>query len=247
MAIMANGRTVGNLSAGCIDQDVRHHALQALDSSQPKYLRYGSGSPFKDLQLPCGGGLDILIEPCLDLAAVASARTDLAARRETLLKLRDGTCLHILPNLRFVVFGKGPEARVFAEMVHAAGYLAELYAPDQETLDGITNFPAKILGTTGWPNELEVDVRTAVTLFFHEHDREVMLLKPALSSSAFYVGAMGSRRAAQARAQALLALDVAPEKIARLTQPFGLITSARSPRSLAVSVLADVISRIKHV
>lgn len=247
MAIMPDGRTIGNLSAGCIDQDVRHHALAALESSQPQYLRYGAGSSFKDLQLPCGGGLDILIEPCLDPDDVARARSDLAARQETALELRDGLCLRILPDLRFVVFGKGPEARVFAKTVYSAGYSVELYASDQETIDGIASFPAELLVRTEWPDGLAVDARSAVTMFFHEHEREITLLKHALSSSAFYVGAMGSRRAAQVRTQALSALGVAPEQTERLVQPFGLIASARSPRSLAVSVLADVISKISHV
>lgn len=245
MVIRADGGASGQLSAGCIDRDVILHALDALAEGRPRNLRYGRGSPFKDLRLPCGGGLDITLLPHPDRAAIARARRDLAARRETRLELAGAPALHILPALRFLVLGKGPEARTFAEMAHAAGYLTELHAPDEETLEGASGFIARRFGHE-WPAGVALDARSAVTMFFHDHDREIPLLEHALASPAFYTGAMGSLRAAQARHEALIARGVPPAHIARLSQSFGLIPSARSPRALAVSVLADIISQSRH-
>lgn len=49
------GAMMGYLSNGCIDRDIQHHALAALASRKKKLVRYGDGSPYVDLKLPCGG------------------------------------------------------------------------------------------------------------------------------------------------------------------------------------------------
>lgn len=240
MVVAANGATTGHLSSGCIDKDVVLHMRAALRDGHLRRLRYGLGSPFRDLELPCGGGLEILIQPRLDLPAIAHARAELAARRAAWLKVAPGLTLRILPQLRFLVFGIGPEARTFAEIVHAAGYRAELFSPDDETIGGVRDFRAsQIRGE--WPQDLATDAWSAVTLFFHDHDREIALLRHALAAPGFYIGAMGSQRAAAARQKALLADGMPPEQLQRLRHPFGLIPSARNPRSLAISVLADAL------
>ena len=80
MVIEPDGTLHGQLSAGCIDRDVALHAAQALADGQPRRLRYGAGSPFRDLQLPCGGTLDILVEPRPDPAAIRACRINDEAR-----------------------------------------------------------------------------------------------------------------------------------------------------------------------
>jgi len=57
------GRMVGYLSNGCIDKDIQFHATEALQSRSKRLVRYGNGSQFADLTLPCGGALDVLIDP----------------------------------------------------------------------------------------------------------------------------------------------------------------------------------------
>lgn len=98
---------------------------------------------------------------------------------------------------------------------------------------------SQILGE--WPQDLATDDWSAEALFFHDHDREIALLRHALAAPGFYIGAMGSQRAAAARREALLADGMPPEQLQRLRHPFGLIPSARNPRSLAISVLADAL------
>lgn len=242
MAVDAEGRRSGNLSSGCIDEDVALHAQRALEDGEMRRLRYGAGSPFADLALPCGGGLDILILPAPDLAAVTRAGAALDARREAELAV-PGLTLRILPELRVLVFGKGPEAATFAGLVRLAGYEVQLFSP--EAMDIPSDVQAARMTGPRWPEGVEVDARTAVTLFFHDHDWEPPLLAAALASPAFYIGAQGSFRARQARHAALAAAGVPADQIARLAEPFGLIPSARDARTLAVGVLADVVARAR--
>ena len=57
------GAMVGYLSNGCIDKDIQFHALDALSSGGPKLIRYGEGSRYADLQLPCGGACLLYTSP----------------------------------------------------------------------------------------------------------------------------------------------------------------------------------------
>lgn len=240
MLIDASGQTTGSLSSGCVEGDVVLRAQQAMASGQGTVLRYGRGSPFIDITLPCGGGLDIGIVPNPDRSAFQLAAAQIARRESARLDIA-GIALVIQPQVRFLVFGKGPEAAYFARLAHQAGYPTRLFSPDPETLSD-AGFGDEVI-STAWPESLKTDARTAVTVFYHDHDREPPILAHALSGPAFYVGAQGSLRAHLTRCDALRMSGVTEVQIARLASPFGLIPSTRDARTLAVSVLADVLSR----
>ncbi|WP_312528333.1 XdhC family protein [Paracoccus sp. (in: a-proteobacteria)] len=242
MAIATSGQYWGSLSSGCIDRDVIVHAQQALSDGQGRRLRYGQGSPFQDLVLPCGGGLDVLILPNPPRASLQIAADRLRARQAAVLELGP-LRLQIEPELRFVVLGKGPEMLAFSALALAAGYPVEVASPDPELAQN--GAPFHHLHSRRWPEDLALDHRTAVTLFFHEHDWEPPLLAAALTSPALYVGAQGSLRAHHARVDALLDLGLAPDLVAELASPFGLVPSARDARMLAASVLAQVLERAR--
>lgn len=248
MVIRGDGKSFGNLSSGCLERDVIVHAGQAIASGQAQRLRYGQGSTFRDIVLPCGGALEVCIIPRPDRALLQSAQKTLAARRPITLVVSpdgalvtkgEGLVLRIRPQIRFVVFGKGPEGACFARLAQKAGYPVDLHSPDPETLEA-AGFGQELIGSS-WPDTPTPDAYTAVTAFFHDHDREPALLAAALESPAFFVGAQGSLRAHQTRCRALADLGVDPERIGRLASPFGLIPSTRDPRTLAVSVLAHVL------
>ncbi|WP_052699693.1 XdhC family protein [Martelella endophytica] len=254
MVITADGTTTGSLSSGCIERDVVLHALAAIETNTPKRLIYGRGSSFIDLQLPCGGGLEITLIPHPSRPVLERAATRLAGRRIAAVAIgEDGRLgemptggdliVRLVPGLRLLVFGKGPEPRTFAALAKAAGQDVTLYSPDAETRAGIDHaFP---LNQGQWPVGVEIDDRTAVALFFHDHDWEPPLLKHALKSPALFVGAQGSARARQKRADALAAEGVCAAALARLARPFGLVASARDPHSLAAGVLAQVMDHAR--
>lgn len=255
MTFDTEGRWTGSLSSGCIERDINIHVQEARRTGLPKMLRYGRGSPFKDIELPCGGGLSILVLPRPDRSVLQWAAGQLLERKTANLAIRPSgrlvrhrrgsgdISIRILPELRFVIFGKGIEAKTFASTVKLLGYEVELFSPDTELGSDIVNLSSRYIPSPRWPDGLDVDERTAVTLFFHDHDWEPPLLEAALRTPAFYIGAQGSLRAASKRRAALEALGVSKVGLSRLSQPFGLIPSVRDPRTMAVSVLADVLAR----
>lgn len=261
MMAFCGDRQVGSLSSGCIEMDLAGHARAALRDG-PTRLRYGEGSPWLDLRLPCGGGLEITLipRPCpgllADIAVARAARQPAALCITPDLDLRrcdpgatgpmdDGSFrIALVPPPRFLIFGQGPEAVVFAGLVRAAGYPHLVLAPDAQTLaqakaQGCATRP---LHWPALPADLEIDDRSAVVLFFHDHDWEPLILARALASPAFYIGAQGSRRARDMRLDRLRQLG-ATQGLDRLHGPIGLIGSVRDPRVLAVSVLAEVLDK----
>ncbi|MFW6027943.1 MAG: XdhC family protein [bacterium] len=70
MAVSESGEQAGYISGGCIDADVVLQAQGAIKSGKPQLLRYGAGSPFIDLPLPCGGTIEVVILPHADTETV---------------------------------------------------------------------------------------------------------------------------------------------------------------------------------
>lgn len=264
MAVQAGGDRVGSLSSGCIENDIALHAESARADTTPRQIRYGLGSPYADIQLPCGGGLDILLVPapdrtilgrllerhaarvaCTMVVDPASGALELADTGET--GWRDGR-FHVRtePEVRFLVFGKGPEASTFAALVQSSGFPNLILSPDDETLDAARSAGCATRHMPGarFPADLAVDDRTAVVLFFHDHEWEPPLIAAALESPAFYIGAQGSLRARHTRERELEALGVPGAVHQRMKGPIGLVRSARDARTLAVSVLAEVLADV---
>lgn len=261
MAIDAGGNTTGMLSSGCIEADVVQHALKALETNSPLRLLYGQGSPFFDIQLPCGGGLEICVIPNPDPKIIDGLIEQRAARVTASVAItldtgsmaftsdhrtfRDEETLNVCfePPLRFLVFGKGPEATTFASLLAASDYEHLLVSNDEETLDlaqqhGVSTQLSRSLK---FSDGFTIDSRTSVTLFFHDHEVEPGILAQALDTSAFYIGAQGSQRARQKRDSALMEIVDSPA-LDRLHGPIGLIPSTRDPRTLSVSVLAEILA-----
>ena len=54
-----------------------------------------------------------------------------------------------------------------------------------------------------WPDEIEVDADTAVISLVHEERLDIPALRAGVQGGAFYVGALGSRRAQEKRREHL--------------------------------------------
>ncbi|MCM2293080.1 XdhC family protein [Allorhizobium sp. BGMRC 0089] len=253
MIVWDDGHRTGTLSSGCIDQDIAAHAEAVAETGKAKCLRYGLGSPFLDLVLPCGGGLDILVVPPPKAEHLQNILADVAARRSFFLWLGlEGVlnepsasaklALTVLPDPRFLVFGKGPEAVAFTAMAAGAGYDTVLASPDEETLQRAPSASRRVhlTGPSSFTS-LDLDAQTAGVLFFHDHDMETVILQWLLASNAFYIGAQGSHRAAARRLERLRAAGLGEDALQRLHGPIGVIPSARDARTLAASVLAEIL------
>lgn len=221
LAVAPDGTTVGSLSDGCLERELATVARESA-GAEARTLRYGQGSPFIDFRLPCGSGLDILVDPAPDPAAVAATVAALDRRESAELLLPDAPEGMLrrrayLPALEIAIHGTGPEAAMLRQLARALGIACV---------------------ATITPDKL--DRWTAAVVLLHDHEEEPDILRAALASPAFYIGAMGGALAREQRQARLAAEGMAAAQIARVRSPIGLIGHAREPGMLALSVLAEI-------
>ncbi len=229
LAVGADEAVTGSLADGCLEREL---AAEVARGGPPRVIRYGAGSRRIDFRLPCGGGLDILIDPAPDRVACADALARLARREEAALALPEPSLLRVrryVPALRLLLLGEGPELAAMARIAAAAGIDAECHAREGGSLS---------LGQR--PEHLAVDRWTAIVLLFHDHEWEEALHDWALRSPAFFIGAQGGAPARAARAARLAAIGYAAHQIARIASPIGTVSHSREPLALALSVLAGI-------
>lgn len=96
-----------------------------------------------------------------------------------------------------------------------------------------------------WPQkafqQIKLTPSTAVAILTHDPKIDDPAAVAALSSPAFYVGALGSRKTHASRAQRLLAAGVSKEQLSRLHGPIGLDIGANTPEEIALSIMAQII------
>lgn len=267
-AVDVQGRMASYVSNGCIDADVVQQALGALGDGLPRALRYGRGSPFIDLRLPCGGAIDLLIDPRPDPALVTAACAGLKARRDLRLRLdRETGLAEVLPagvpgpaaesgmtelmyhpRPRLVLAGRGAVLRASARQGALLGMELVVASPDRSDLDALADIsPAQSLHLTrpDAPVDLPYDSETALLLLFHDHEWETALLARALESDAAYIGAMGSARTHAQRCAALEQAGLPAEALARIKGPVGVVGALRNASEIALSAVAEIVAVMK--
>ncbi len=250
--VTPEGTMTGYLSNGCIDRDIQHRAMMALDANRKDMVRYGEGSRFLDLQLPCGGALEVLIDPDPDRAMLQKAKLDFDARRQASLVFQGGDPdqqIHKFtyePRVRLYLAGRGAIFRAIAQLGNAMGYEVVLMSPDTEDLDATQhlsrNAPIHLTSSEQALDLRDLDHRTAFLTLFHDHDWEPHLLRKALDTPVGFIGSLGSRRTHMMRCETLIGLGATEADISRLKGPIGLVGSLRDATPIAVSALAEIVA-----
>jgi xanthine dehydrogenase accessory factor len=97
-----------------------------------------------------------------------------------------------------------------------------------------------------WPDEAFRQVppnrSTAIAMLTHDPKLDDPALKIALPSSAFYVGALGSRTTQARRRQRLLDDGLTEAQLNRLHGPIGLEIGAGTPEEIAMSIMAEIVA-----
>ncbi|KII33880.1 XdhC family protein [Pseudomonas fluorescens] len=261
MALRDDGRVVGSVSGGCIEDDLIHryttaHGGSAFGDSAPQVVRYGvSADEAHRFGLPCGGTLELILEfnPAwqsldelltqLDAGQLVRRRLTLESGQVTLESTAtpeqfsfDGAqMLNTLgPGYRMLMIGAGALAEYLATMALFNGFKVAVCDPRPEYIE--TWAVDGVERIVGMPDDVvrdfAVDLRTCI----------VALLE-ALHGPAFYIGAIGSRRNSQLRRERLIEhFDETEASLARLHGPIGLYIGSKTPAEIAVSVMAEILA-----
>ncbi len=261
--VSTSGHCIGYITGGCAEAAIKVEALDVIKSGKSRMVRYGEGSPYKDIILPCGSGLDILFSPNIDYKLIQDIHMKRTARKPVALSfnLANGqveitkyaspvSSLHrnhfyrpYAPQTRLEIIGKGPVVLALAHLADLSGFDISVSSPETDTLSAINS---ETIHTTHIlkPQEFiaqTLDKWTACALLFHDHDWEYPILDSLLKSEAFFIGALGSRKTQTLRAETLLKRGVTSELIDRLHAPIGIDIQASTPNEIAISILSEII------
>ncbi len=146
-----------------------------------------------------------------------------------------------LPTL--AVVGAGHIATALVPMARLVGFRTAVIDPRAALLTA-ERFPAADRRLVTWPDAalaaLPINESTAVAVLSHDPKLDDPALTVALTSPAFYVGALGSRRAQDQRRERLLRAGISEGQLARLRGPIGLDIGARSPEEIALAIMAEI-------
>ena len=261
MAVAADGRAIGSFSGGCVEAAVVAEAIETLADGAARLVRLGAGSPYLDIRLPCGSGIDLLFNPHPGRGAIAEALAQHDRRAVAALCLSkagvqpgadrvaatgwrgDEFDLCYAPQLRILVMGQGEELTALARLAAAFGAQVCALSPDRAALADLAAAGCEtieLISRTDLP-PLSTDAWTAIISVFHDRDWEDVLLPRALAAASFYVGAIGNPRTQHNRLASLEAAGVAAQLRQKLHTSVGLIPATRDPATLALSTLSQIV------
>jgi xanthine dehydrogenase accessory factor len=117
------------------------------------------------------------------------------------------------------------------------GYRPVLLEPDPARA---VDLPGVTVVTT--IDEAKPDSGTDVVVTDHHRDELGPMLRDALAAPVRWIGLMGNARHAGPHHEALTALGVPEQEIARVRRPIGLNIGSRTPPEIAISTLAGLLA-----
>ncbi len=261
LGVVADGRSVGMITGGCAEKAIIAEALRCIERDENKIVRYGAGSPYLDVVLPCGSGIELFIETqCAakivhetytlkknrELGSMAIDLPELTSHLTTTTKTVNNRSNFVVvyePDYRIFAFGEGANLISFCTLARAAGIIVEAYSPDIEALEFLSNnnVNGHNIHSKSDFEVLTIDTYTAVVTLFHEHEWEGNILHAALNSQADYIGALGSRLTHKKRLELLEAMPSTKRCPDIIRGPVGLDIGAKNPNEIAVSIIAEII------
>jgi xanthine dehydrogenase accessory factor len=271
MAIAEDGRYVGYLSGGCLEEAIVLEAQAVIARGANRLVRYGKGSPYIDIRLPCGSGLDLYFDQALSPQHLVAMTQHRASRTPFVLRTdlssgaievnvadaslpvpasrRVGDIFERVypPALQLLLLGTGPGLVSIAALAATLGIELLVLVFDETTravlkrLGGHTIIDEASLNAT----LARLDFASAAVLVFHEHDKEPDILAELLRTSCYYIGVLGNHAVHRERIAALSLRCVSEADLGRIRAPVGSIPGAKSKATLSVGVLAELMGEAK--
>jgi xanthine dehydrogenase accessory factor len=236
MLINPDGKTIGSLSAGCLEEEVTLRAREVFETGLPALISFDTRRRFG-----CAGKIDIFIERAqekffIDLAQNLDVRrscmavtifqgdfnacgshievgpSDSIAQRHTLVQ-------EIHPPIRLWIFGDGPDNAPFHSLGRLLGWETNTF-----------------VDTNALP--LAPDRRTAAIVKSHNYGRDFAALQKLLPLNLGYVGLIGPRKRRDQLMNDLLDREVAVNS--GFFAPAGLDLGSETPEEIALAIVSEI-------
>lgn len=217
-----------------------------MGSGRDREIRYGEGSPWFDIVLPCGGGITLTLHKLrsaqpllavlnrLEQRKPAGLRYDPQAQSLVCLPTQTRTGWNLngfevgfRPCVRLMIYGRSLEAQATASLAAATGYDSHIF----------DLFPASA--------SAQIDTDTAVILLCHDPTGSCQCCRPREKQNPLSrrIGQLSNPHVTSAKAPRA---GMVGEETTQIRAPVGIFPKARDAHTLALSVLAEVASVRLH-
>jgi xanthine dehydrogenase accessory factor len=256
LAVTRSGRLYGSVSGGCVEADVAERCSAVLDGEVARVVSYGiADDEAWTVGLPCGGEIDVFVEKFTGspetergTSYVVIEGDDVGKRWESTnrerTELRDEENRRVFveslgPPPRLVAVGAGDIAEALCALARPLGWRTVVVDP-RAGLATRERVPSADELVVAWPDEIDVDAETALISLVHEERLDLPAIRRGVEGGAFYVGALGSRRAQEKRREKL------GDAIAdRVHGPVGLDLGGETPGEMALEIVAEILAAHK--
>ncbi|MCV0402471.1 MAG: XdhC family protein [Chloroflexi bacterium] len=281
LLVPAEGRPIGLISGGCLEEEAARLAREAIRLDEPIIVTIdhsAEGDELWGIGLGCRGVVELLAEPPSMAAGTLSAlraardgvpsylvtelggdrrelteseaialgeRASAAVRRGQPVRIGEAVLDPILPPLRLVICGAGPDAPPLAAAGKRLGWRVTVVDP-RRTLLRAERFPGVELldvEPADAAATVDADEWTAVVVMSHDYVRDAAFLSGLTGRRVGYLGVLGPRD----RTERLLAESGASgESITTaLHAPAGLDIGADGAEEVATAITAEILAVLR--
>ena len=213
MLVFADGRFVGTVGGGAMEQRTIEEAKTVARSGQSKIVEYNLVDPRQGDPGVCGGTVEIFIEPINPPPSVIIIGAGHVGKATA----------HLAKWLGFRV----------VVMDDRVEFVTPDWIPDADSY-----LPGNVLDRLPQANLNSQSYVVAVT---RGYNIDVGILPTLLDYDVAYIGVIGSKRRWTQALKELREKGVAEEKLNRVHAPIGLELNAETPEEIAVSIMAEIV------
>lgn len=210
MLVYEDGSITGSVGGGAIEKEVIEQALEIMQTNSPQYFVFNLKN---DLNMECGGGAEVYIEP--------------VNQKKKLYIFGAG---HIGKALSDFAYELGFEVTVIDER---AGIFENYNNPKLKLVN--THFSDAIA-------DIKFDKRSFFVIVTHKHIHDADILKFLCNKTYAYLGMIGSKtKVEKIRKELIDNKFTAIETAQKIDMPIGIKFKAVTHTEIAISILAKLI------
>lgn len=210
MIVYRDGTSYGTIGGGSIELEVIGKAIEAISTRIPRKLTF---SLEKDLDMHCGGSMEVFIEPILPMNRLFIYGAGHVGR----------AVADFARGLDFSVTFFDPREKIFQDEFFSA-----FQCVNKDYFNAI--------------DETDFDDNTYIVIVTPKHVYDEEILARVARKPHAYLGMMGSRQKVdQLKKRFTSEHLLSPEELDRIDMPIGIRFRAETPREIAVSILARLI------
>jgi xanthine dehydrogenase accessory factor len=211
MIVMEDGSILGTLGGGGLEKKVIEESLEALKGGKAKLTSFDLEG---NLDMRCGGELDIYIEPIHQSEKLIIFGAGHIAKALAPLMGSLGLRVTVVDDSP-----KMPEEDRFAD-------IEVLLSEDMES----------------YAEKLSPDSHAYIVILTRSFSKDKAILERLIGKDLRYVGMVGSKRKIRTITEELISKGIKKEHFSKLFAPIGLDIGAEIPEEIAISIAAEIIS-----